>query len=121
MKNDKGQAPYNDLIGDMLNNQEGKGQIDHLPGAGKPLSKAYLSGDTYQHFQRIAKDAGYIPHWLRLQHEIRDDVLALKELAQTSAKETVEAKIEDVNEKIKAYNQVCPAPMQRAPVTVDQL
>ena len=51
--------------------------MDNLKGAGKPLSKEYFSGDTFQHFQRIAEDAGYKPHWLKLRHEIRDDIFSI--------------------------------------------
>ena len=48
---------YNALIGDMLktNNYEYE---EYLPGKGKPLPKDYIKKDTFQHFQKIAKDAG---------------------------------------------------------------
>ncbi|WP_371931562.1 hypothetical protein [Bacillus sp. MMSF_3328] len=47
---------YNDLIGDILENA---GEKDNFNGKGKPLPKEYLEQDTYQRFQKIAKDAGY--------------------------------------------------------------
>ncbi len=77
MSEDKLNPPYNDLIGDILKEYTKKGGMDNLAGHGKPLPQEYFSGDTFQHFQRIAKDAGYKPHWLKLQHEIRDEVIAI--------------------------------------------
>lgn len=110
--------PYNDLIGDMLNNDAEEGRIDHLKGAGKPLSKEYLSGDTFQHFQRIATDAGYKPHWLKLQHEIRDKLTALVERKRTLEQREIEAEITKINENILEHNKSCPPPLQKGRVSL---
>src|SRR5690625_6525001 len=83
---------YNDFIGDALSDSD---QVD-LPGKGKPLSKDYLRGDTFQHFQKIAKDAGFLPQWLKLQK----DIVQQLELAET------EVDIRDINEKIQKYNRL---------------
>lgn len=93
---------YNDLIGDIL---ERTGEKDNYEGAGKgkPLPKDYLSMDTFQHFQRIAKDAGYLPPWLKLQKEISQLVHSCQ--TETEAKE--------INRKIKKHNKICPPPMQK--------
>ena len=90
---------YNDLIGDMLK----KSDHSDLKGKGKPLSKEYLKGDTLQHFQRIAKDAGFLPPWLRLQ----------KEIAALIQKAERDTEIILINKKIDEYNTLCPPPMQR--------
>lgn len=121
MKNDNYQAHYNDLIGDILKKHEKEGGMDNLPGSGKPLSREYLSGDTFQHFQRIAKDAGYKPYWLKLQHEIRDDVLNLGEVYNDNVTQDIEEKLVEINKKVLEYNKICPQPMQTAPVTLDTL
>lgn len=113
--------PYNDLIGDMLNNDSKAGRIDHLKGAGKPLSKEYLSGDTFQHFQRIAKDAGYRPHWLNLQHEIRDKLIAILERKSSSTSSEIENEIMKINEKIVDHNKSCPPPLQKGRVSIDTI
>lgn len=113
--------PYNDLIGDMLNNDSKEGRIDHLKGAGKPLSKEYLSGDTFQHFQRIAKDAGYRPYWLNLQHEIRDELIAVLERKSSLKLSEIEKQIAKINEKIQDHNKSCPPPLQKGHVSIETL
>lgn len=98
---------YNDFIGDAL---ASKGQ-EELKGKGKPLSKDYLQGDTFQHFQKIAKEAGFLPHWLKLQ----------KEIAQLIQNAETGNDIKEINEKISVYNRHCPVQMQRNKVTLNKL
>ncbi|WP_067730824.1 DnaJ family domain-containing protein [Oceanobacillus damuensis] len=101
---------YNDLIGDIL---EASGEKDNVPlkGKGKPLPKGYVERDVFQNFQKIAKDAGYLPYWLKLQKEIS----ALVYKART------EKDIKKINLKIKEYNGVCPSSMQKLPVDFYEL
>ncbi|MEI4771682.1 DnaJ family domain-containing protein [Psychrobacillus sp. FJAT-51614] len=113
--------PSNDLIGDILKNYEKTGGMDNLKGQGKPLSDEYFSGDIFQHFQKIAKDAGFKPHWLKLQHEIRDE---LKDIAQkyvNGQKTDLQFRVTKVNEKIIAYNKSCPPPMQKSVVRLETI
>jgi hypothetical protein len=118
MSNDKLDPPYNDLIGDILKEYTKKGGMDNLAGQGKPLSQEYFSGDTFQHFQRIAKDAGYKPHWLKLQHEIRDEVIAIAGIYTDDYSVDLELRIEKLNEKINEYNKSCPPPMLKGSVSL---
>lgn len=99
---------YNDLIGDIL---ESSGDKDNFKGKGKPLPKAYLEMNTYQHFQKIARDAGYLPHWLQLQKEISKLV--------HSCKTGIDVKV--INERISKYNTLCPNPMQRNLISMEKL
>lgn len=99
---------YNDPIGDMLKESARK---DEFKGNGKPLSKDYLQKDVFQNFQKIAKDAGFLPPWLRLQKEIA----ALVHRANT------EADIEEINTKIKKHNTICPQPMQKYLISLEGL
>jgi hypothetical protein len=93
---------YNDLIGDILADS---GDKDNYQGKwkGNPMSKDYLELDTFQQFQKIAKDAGFLPQWLKLQKEISALVHACK----------AEKDVEVINEKIKKHNKICPAPLQK--------
>lgn len=91
---------YNDPIGDMMKESS---QKKAFKGNGKPLPKDYLQQDVFQNFQKIAKDAGFLPPWLRLQKEIATLV--------HSAKTGLD--IETINNKIKKHNTICPAPMQK--------
>lgn len=120
MTSKKNKKPmYNDLIGDILKNDEHQGRIDHLEGAGKPLSKEYISGDTFQHFQRIAKDAGYKPYWLTLQHEIRDELIEIATSQEMMEKKELSKKVKRINKKIGIYNRNCPPPFLKGKVSIE--
>lgn len=101
---------HNDLIGEIL---EAAGEKDNfnLKGAGRPLPKGYVERDIFQNFQQIAKDAGYLPYWLKIQKEIAAMLLTAK----------TQKDIKKINKKIKEYNTVCPPSMQKLPVELDKL
>ncbi|MCU9614721.1 DUF1992 domain-containing protein [Caldibacillus lycopersici] len=101
---------YNDLIGDIL---ESAGEKDNYKGKGmgKPLPKEYLQRDLFQNFQQKAKDAGYVPQWIKLRKEIA----ALLETA------TTEDEIKVINKKIKEYNSLCPTSLQKGMVQLTTL
>lgn len=121
MNNEKPFRQHNDLIGDILKNYTKDGGMDNLEGQGKPLSKEYFSGDTFQHFQRIANDAGYKPHWLKLQHEIRDEIIAIADVYSANPKTDLELRIENLNKKIFEYNKSCPPPLLKGSVSIRNL
>ncbi|WP_214484509.1 DnaJ family domain-containing protein [Bacillus sp. SM2101] len=99
---------YNDLIGDILKEAEEK---DNYKGKGKPISKEYLEIDTYQRFQKIASDAGFLPPWLKLQKEISQLVHSCK----------TEQDVIVINEKISKHNRICPSPMLKNQINLDEL
>ncbi|ADU28528.1 DnaJ family domain-containing protein [Evansella cellulosilytica] len=99
---------YNDLIGDIL---ERSGEKDNYEGKGKPLSKNYLKMDVYQNFQKIAKDAGYLPEWVKLQKEISTLISCCQG----------EEDVQVINEKIKKYNKICPTQLQRRQITMNTI
>ncbi|TCJ02316.1 DnaJ family domain-containing protein [Cytobacillus praedii] len=101
---------YNDLIGEIL---ERAGEKDNFnnKGKGKPLSKEYLQMDTFQHFQKIAKDAGYLPQWVKLQKEISQLVQSCK----------TKSEVEEINKKIKKYNKICPHQLQKAFISLENI
>ncbi|SES43000.1 DnaJ family domain-containing protein [Salipaludibacillus aurantiacus] len=98
---------YNDLIGDIIKSSK---SMDDIKGKGKPLSKEYLRKDTFQHFQKIAKEAGYLPEWLNLQKEIHHELTLIQPGKQNMDK---------INNKIRKYNKLCPAPLQKPLVNED--
>lgn len=101
---------YNDLIGDIL---KSAGEKDNFinKGKGKPLSKEYLQMDTFQRFQKIAKDAGYLPEWIKLQKEISQLVHSCK----------TNKDVEEINKKIKKYNKICPNQLQKSPISMENI
>ena len=121
MTDDRLNPSYNDLIGDIMRKHTEEGGMDNLKGQGKPISQEYFSGDTFQHFQRIAKDAGYKPHWLKLQHEISIELQGIAKLVQADPACDMTTRIDKVNEKIAEHNKSCPAPMLKGSVTFTNL
>ena len=113
--------PYNDLIGDILKSHTKDGGMENLKGQGKPLPKDYFSGDTYQRFQKIANDAGYKPHWLKLQHEIKDLLHTISDQKVQNQSSDLLHLIDAVNEKINEHNKHCPPPMLKGRVTLDSI
>ncbi|MBD7944784.1 DnaJ family domain-containing protein [Psychrobacillus sp. FSL K6-2684] len=121
MDKDEYIPPVNDLMGDILRNYEKTGGMENLKGAGKPLSEEYFKGDIFQHFQKVAKDAGYKPHWLKLQHEIRDELQHIATKYAQGLNEDLHFRVTKVNEKILAYNKSCPPPMQKSTVKLESV
>lgn len=101
---------YNDFIGDIL---EASGEKDNYngPGKGKPLPKRYLQQDLFQNFQEKAKEAGFLPPWLKLQ----------KEIALLIKGTSVEDDIQVINDNIRKYNAICPPPMQKSFISLQTL
>lgn len=99
---------YNDLIGDILKSTDDN---DRMKGKGEPLSESYMKRDVYQNFQKVARDSGFLPHWLKLQKEIAELVSTCK----------TEDDVEIINSKIKKYNEICPTPFQRGMIRLNNL
>lgn len=92
------------------------------PGFGKPLPKNTFSGDVYDNFVNTARNAGYLPEWIKLQKEIRtelDEVVDAMNAGQPA--EEFKREIRDINKKIKKYNKACPASMQRMMIEMDDV
>ncbi|WP_422122029.1 DnaJ family domain-containing protein [Planococcus sp. X10-3] len=110
-----------DLIGEILREYEKTGGMDNLPGSGKPLPAEYFSGDLFQHFQRIANEQGYKPHWLKLQHEIRDEIHGAIEKLEAGKKRDLPLRISMINDKIHEFNKSCPPPLQKGSITIENI
>lgn len=46
---------------------EREGGLKNNPGFGKPLPESALSGNIYDNFLTKAKDAGFLPLWIKWQ------------------------------------------------------
>ncbi|TCP28882.1 uncharacterized protein DUF1992 [Scopulibacillus darangshiensis] len=105
-----GDRKYNDLIGEIL---EAAGEKDNYngKGKGKPLPKSYMEKDLLQNFMEKAKDAGFLPPWLKLQKEISSLIHSAED----------EENIKAINEKIKKYNTLCPPSLQKMPINFQEL
>ena len=97
-----------------MTNNKGKYEKDleeakRLPGFGKSLPKNLFSGDIYSNFLKTAKEAGYLPPFVVLQKEIRQDVVKLLKMIEDGKSIAgINSLITEVNTKIKKYNMECP-------------
>ncbi|KYP80564.1 DUF1992 domain-containing protein [Ferroacidibacillus organovorans] len=109
---------YASAIDQIIAEHAQQGGFDNLEGKGKPLN---LEGKVHENYylSRVMKNANVLPHWLELQHEIRDMLKSLIDAVDRNATPNLEAKIAEINIKIKKYNRVCPNPLFEKPhVTV---
>ncbi|MFN7250124.1 MAG: DnaJ family domain-containing protein [Anaerobacillus sp.] len=106
-----------DWLGDIINKDdknEGK-----LKGMGKPLSREILEGNV---LDRTVKNAGYLPQWVALQHEVRDRLHKILPLLEDiSSRNKVEEEISSINLLIRKYNSICPAPMQKMVISFEDV
>ena len=89
---------YLHWIDQAVKDSLGKEGIRSLPGFGKPL-----------------KNARYLPRWLELQKEIKE------EIEKAIASKHPEERIDMINRKIKTYNLSCPSQFQKGLVTEQNL
>lgn len=115
------------LIDEKIREAQKQGVFDNLPGHGKPLPKDdayYLAGEHWMS-NKILKDAGFVPAWVKLRKEIaaeRGEVVAARDRFRDQAlllepsDPTLRA-LEDryvqlataINRKIEAHNGQAPA------------
>lgn len=106
-----------DWLGDIIKKEE-KNEAK-LKGMGQPLSREILEGNV---LDRTVKNAGYLPHWIALQHEVRDRLLKIIPLLEVdSNRKDLDAEINSINILIKKYNSLCPTPMQKMLVSIDDI
>lgn len=92
-----------DWVNEIYEEQLKKGAFDNLPGKGKPLE--IQSGEV---LSSILKNANVLPGWLLLQNEIRDQFQQLLSTLPDSDEPCIEQEIEEINIKIKKYNNMVP-------------
>jgi hypothetical protein len=109
-------AGTSDWIGEMYKEQLRKGSFDDLPGKGKPLE--IPSGDVTN---SILKNANVLPHWLTLQHEIRDQLHDL--LSSGDRNEiAIQRELDDLNRKVSKYNGIVPSViLQKRKITKEEM
>ncbi|GEK58966.1 DUF1992 domain-containing protein [Marinococcus halophilus] len=112
---------YRDPIGELIREHEKKGGFDNLQGRGEPLSKEYLQNDT---FDTLLKRNGFVPSWVRLQREIREELEKVlnQQLYKKASEHRIKKEISKINKKIRRYNQLCPTPgLQRCLIEIDSI
>ncbi|CAG7625203.1 DUF1992 domain-containing protein [Paenibacillus allorhizosphaerae] len=112
-----------DWMDEVMQDQMEKGNLDHLPGEGKPL---FLTGESSieRHVNSVLKTANYLPRWVELQQEIKHDlerILKKKNGGDPSCSD-IQADISEVNQKIRKFNDTCPIPLlQKTSITEENI
>jgi hypothetical protein len=96
----------NSWLDEAYSDCEKSGGFEHLEGKGKPVDIPV--GDA---LNSILKNASYLPSWLELQHEIRDDIRALLKKYDPDLPPTAKAELDAINKKIARYNATVPTPI----------
>ncbi|MGG4255752.1 DUF1992 domain-containing protein [Bacillus licheniformis] len=99
-------------IDEAVKESEKKDDFKSLPGYGKPLSKEMLEGDA---LSSTLKNARYLPEWLKLQKEIKQEI---EKAIKSNQRETL---IDAINQKIKKYNLTYPNQFQKGLVSAKNL
>ncbi|MFJ7753477.1 DnaJ family domain-containing protein [Peribacillus muralis] len=113
MVKEQGHVNWMDQI---FRDYEKDGGLKNNPGFGKPLPESVLSGNMYDDFLSKAKDAGFLPLWIKWQKEIRQElseVVSLRKMNGEGEDMLLTRRIEEINEKVRTYNAICPPKMQR--------
>lgn len=101
---------------------EKDGGLKNNPGYGKPLPKTVLHGSIYDSFLNTAKQAGYLPPWIKLQQDIGKLVSKAVILKSSIDYEgDLQSYINEINEKVVKYNSICPSHLQRGLITEELL
>ena len=91
-----------DWMSEMFREQERKGAFEQLAGKGKPLR----CPDRRRGPGGVLKEANFLPAWVALQHEIRDQ---LRRLLATDPSVVSESALDEINAKIRGTTAWCRA------------
>lgn len=108
-----------DWMDDVIQEDLKKEEIGHL--LGKPINLNEPQDLEYQ-FNKTLKNANFLPPWIELQHEIRDQIGKLLAKMESLSDGEIEEEIKEINLKIRKYNQSCPATtLQKSPIFRDSI
>jgi hypothetical protein len=94
----------NSWLDEAYSDCEKNGGFERLEGKGKPV--VIPEGDA---LNSILKNASFLPSWLELQHEIRDDIRALlNKYDRDQPPPTAKTDLDAINKKIARYNASVP-------------
>ena len=111
--------PNKDLMGDITKDFNLDEDIKHNPGFGKPLPSRLFKGDVYSNFVNTAREQGFLPPFVNLQKEIKEQLKHVLSLMENER--DVQKEIEEINTKIRKYNLACPPQMQKMLIALETI
>jgi hypothetical protein len=89
------------------------GQFDNLPGHGKPFDPAYLNGDPDYFAEKLLKDQGFVPEWLRLGRALDQLEDELEAAFRANEAARLHILLERRNDAARRFNQKAPMAWQQ--------
>lgn len=121
-------------VDDAIVEAQQRGDFDNLRGKGKPIpAELLLSADETWLAGKTLANAGFLPPWLQLQHEIEDDLAECRRLVERAERfpplanrdlplNELRTRLEAIRDKTRRYNLMVPAmALQRPLPTTDDL
>ncbi|HZG56092.1 DnaJ family domain-containing protein [Paenibacillus sp.] len=93
----------NDRVDEAVREFEKNGGMERVKGKGKPLQL-----ETGDPIYGVLRTANVRPHWLELQHDIRDALKRLHEETMRGESARAEEALAAINAKIVRYNAIVP-------------
>lgn len=102
-----------DLISEMVRKSREKGDLDSLPGKGKPFQWEEHPGEPEgeRALNRILKNNGVVPPWIQLDKEIRESIEIMEALSlgdNDAGRSRRKEMVQEINQKIAKFNLICP-------------
>ncbi|MEQ8899228.1 MAG: DUF1992 domain-containing protein [Roseovarius sp.] len=81
---------FNSLIESAFRRAQENGDLDDLPGAGKPIAKSSLTADPFAH---VYAESGAMMPWPELQRRIEAARARLADVTEAEARKAIQAEI----------------------------
>jgi hypothetical protein len=124
--------PIHERVNDAIVDAQRRGEFDNLRGKGKPIpAELLVSGDDAWLAGKTLANAGFLPPWLQLQHEIEDDVQACRLLVERTERfpplanrdlpvQELRRRLEEIRAKTRRYNLMAPTMSLQRPLPETQ-
>jgi hypothetical protein len=120
--------PLHQRVEEAIVDAQRRGEFDDLRGKGKPIPAELLfSRDDAWLAGKTLANAGFLPPWLQLQHEIDDDMQACRFLVERTERfpplanrdlpmRELRRRLDEVRAKTRRYNLMVPTMSLQRPV-----
>ncbi|HEV7213552.1 MAG TPA: DUF1992 domain-containing protein [Chloroflexota bacterium] len=115
-------------VDDAIMEAERRGEFDNLRGKGKPIpAELLVSADDAWLAGKALANAGFLPPWLQLQHEIEDDLAQCRRLVERTERfpplanrerplTELRSRLDGIRAKTRRYNLMVPTMSLQRPL-----